>query len=69
MANCKMANIKLIELLSSKYKYNYLKLDISVFVDGLVNLYIKYFRKEVDFSLDEINDYSKKLFNKIFSKR
>ena len=55
-----------MEILSSKYTYKDLALDVSVFVDGIVNLYIKYFRGEIDFNLDEINDYSKKLFKTIF---
>ena len=62
----KLANTKLVEILSSKYTYKDLALDVSVFVDGIVNLYIKYFRGEIDFNLDEINDYSKKLFKTIF---
>ena len=62
----KLANAKLVEILSSKYTYKDLALDVSVFVDGIVNLYIKYFRGEIDFNLDEINDYSKKLFKTIF---
>ncbi len=62
----RMANKKLNDILKSKTNDKYLELNISVFVDGLINLYIKYFRDEISFSLEEINDYSKKLFNVMF---
>lgn len=65
----KMANIKLMELLSTKNNNKYLKLNISVFIDGLINLYIKYFRNELEYSLDEINRYSKTLFNIMFIRK
>lgn len=65
----KIANIKLTDLLNRKYNYNELTLDISVFIDGIINLYIKYFRGDINYTLDEINNYSKKLFNFMFQKK
>lgn len=62
----KMANVKLMELLKFNTNNKNIKFDISVFVDGIVNLYIKYFRGEIDCTLDDINNYSKKLFKTIF---
>lgn len=62
----KMANVKLMELLKFNSNNKNIKFDISVFVDGIVNLYIKYFRGEIDCTLDDINNYSKKLFKTIF---
>lgn len=62
----KMANVKLLEILGTGNYNKSLKLDITVFIDGIVNLYIRCFRKEINFSLDEINEYSKKLFKTIF---
>ena len=64
----KIANKKLNDILKNKNNDEYLELNISVFVDGLINLYIKYFRDELNYSLDDINIYSKKLFNTIFMK-
>lgn len=64
----KMANVKLMELLSPNSNNKNLRFDISVFVDGMVNLYIKYFRKEMDCSMEEINLYSKELFHTMFCK-
>lgn len=62
----KMANVKLMELLKFNANNKNIKFDISVFVDGIVNLYIKYFRGEIDCTLDDINNYSKTLFHTIF---
>ena len=64
----KMANVKLMELLKFNSNNKNIKFDISVFVDGIVNLYIKYFRNEIECSLDDINNYSKDLFKIIFCK-
>lgn len=64
----KMANVKLMELLKLNTNNKNIKFDISVFVDGIVNLYIKYFRNEIECSLDDINNYSKDLFKIIFCK-
>ena len=43
-----------------------LNLKLSLFTDGSISLVIKYFRGEVDFSLDEINDTVKKTFKILF---
>ncbi len=43
-----------------------LSLKLSLFIDGSISLVIKYFRKEVDYSLDEINDTVKKTFKTLF---
>lgn len=65
----KIANNQLLKILSTKYDYKNLKLDISVFTDGIISLYIKFFRGEIDFSLDELSAYSKDLFKKIFTNK
>lgn len=64
----KIANNKLIQFLNIKESDITLKLNVSVFIDGIINLYIKYYRDELNCSLEEINDYSKKLFNTMFIK-
>lgn len=43
-----------------------LDFDISIFTYGIVQLYIKYFRNETNYSLDEINNNIKSLLKKIF---
>ena len=43
-----------------------LNLKLSLFTDGSISLVIKYFRGEVDFSLDEINTTVKKTFKILF---
>lgn len=62
----KMANKKLYELLNTYNNNSFLKFNISVFVDGIINLYIKYFRDEIKCSLDDIDSYSKSLLKKMF---
>lgn len=42
-----------------------IKLDILVFTDGLVEQYIKYVRGTIDYSLDELQDYSIDWLNNI----
>ena len=44
-----------------------LSLNITFFIDGCINLIIRYFRKQIDASLDEICEYMKNTFVKIFS--
>lgn len=41
-------------------------LDIIFFIDGATNLIVKYFRGQLNISLDEINSYIKNIFLKIF---
>ena len=63
---------KLTKLIKSKL-YNHLKiynkkdlnLSITFFIDGCIILIIKHFRGEIDNSLDEINEYMKKMFKVI----
>ena len=43
-----------------------LSLRLSLFIDGSISLVIKYFRREVSFSLDEINGTVKKTFKILF---
>lgn len=64
----KIAYLKLIEISNNKCYYNKnFELNVSVFVDGIIGLYIKYFRDEINYSLDDINDYSKWLFKTMFT--
>ncbi len=53
--------------LKSKQTKN-LELNISFFTDGAINLFLKYFRQEINLSLDEINDYLKNMFQYMFIK-
>ncbi len=65
----KVASDKLISFLNPNNSDKILKLNISVFIDGIINLYIKYYRDKLDCSLEEINNYSKKLFKDMFIKK
>ena len=42
------------------------KIAVCFFSDGCISLILKHFRKENDTSLDEINDFMKNMFKKIF---
>ena len=42
------------------------ELQISIFIDGSTALVIKHFRKEVPYTLDEINTAIKQTFKKLF---
>lgn len=42
------------------------ELDLVFYTYGCANLYIKHFRGEIDYSLDEINEYMKDLVKKMF---
>lgn len=42
------------------------ELDLIFYTYGCTNLYIKHFRGEIDYSLDEINTYMKSLVKKMF---
>ena len=39
---------------------------ISIYLDGSIALIIKYFRKEIPYSLEEINQVIKETFKKLF---
>ncbi len=43
-----------------------LELNISLFIDGSINLMIKHYKKEINYSLDEINTYMKETFRILF---
>lgn len=43
-----------------------LSLSITFFTDGCMDLIVKYFRKDINYSLDDIKKYIKSLFRKIF---
>lgn len=43
----------------------YIDLKINFYTEGAAILIIKYFRKEIDFSLDEIKNYLKEVYDKI----
>lgn len=43
-----------------------LKFDIAFFTDGIVNQVLRYFNGTSDYSLNEINSYSKKVFKILF---
>lgn len=57
---------KLTTFLKVNNSYQNLDFDIRVFTYGIVQLYIKYFRNETNYSLDEINNNIKLLFQKMF---
>lgn len=61
----RLMNKKLYDILK-KYNIEDLKLSIPFFINGCIILVIKQFRKEIDISLDEVNEYCKKLFKKLF---
>jgi AcrR family transcriptional regulator len=62
----KIASTRLNQLLNDKGDNKNTELDISVYVNGIIKLYVGYFRDEINVSLDEINDYLKHLFTVIF---
>ena len=41
-------------------------LNISFFVDGCINLIIKYYRNQIDVSLDDINIFIQEILQKLF---
>ena len=57
-----------ITRLMQKNIYEYLdNRNITFFIDGCINIVIRYFRRQINVSLDEINEYMKKTFAKLFS--
>jgi hypothetical protein len=62
----KLTTQKLTAFLKINNSYQNLDFDIRVFTYGIVQLYIKYFRNETNYSLDEINNNIKLLFQKMF---
>ena len=61
----KLISTKLYDTLSP-YNIDNLELNISFFTDGTLNLVIKYFKGEINTSIEEINDYIKIVFKKTF---
>lgn len=63
----KMSSRKLLFALNNICKDNdFIELDVSFFINGLVNEILSYFRDKSDYSLEELFDNCKKWFNKIF---
>lgn len=52
--------------LSKFFNNNINETTIAFFTDGCINLFVRYFRKESNMSLDEINSFMKHMFKKIF---
>lgn len=61
----KLINKHIYEVLKNK-RHDDLILKITFYTDGCMNLLIKYFRKEIDYSLDKLNIFLKKSFRELF---
>ena len=61
----KIIDKNLYNVLNKKNIKN-LELNISLFVDGCINLLIKYFKKEINYSLDDIGSYMQDTFKILF---
>lgn len=61
----KLINKKLQDTINNQSPKN-TAMNISFFTDGCLNLIIKHFRGEINNSLDEINEYMKKMFKLVF---
>ncbi len=57
---------KIYNALKDSYNDNYLNLNISFFVNGVMMELLKYFRKESNYSLDDLLVNMKKWFEKLF---
>lgn len=65
----KLMNQTLLEILSNENNVkesHSLVFDISFFTDGVINQVLKYFRNECNYTLDDINKYTKKYFKLLF---
>ena len=63
----KLAGEKIYYALKNIVKNNqYLELDVSFYMNGVISELIRYFRNQNDYSIDEIHANSKKWFEKIF---
>lgn len=62
----KIMKEKLLSYLKKEKNYDCLEFDISILTYGIVQLYIKYFRNETNYSLDEISSNIKCLLKKMF---
>lgn len=63
----KMSSQKLLYTLKNICKDNkYLELDISFFMNGMINELLTYFRDKSDYTLDDLLVNAQKWFEKIF---
>lgn len=63
----KMSSQKILFALQKIYKNNkYLELDVSFFINGIMNELLMYFRNKSDYTLDELFFNAQKWFEKIF---
>ena len=62
----KIANQKIYDALKNSCTNQYLEIDISFFMNGMVMEILKYFRNESNYSLDELLVNIQKWFNKLF---
>lgn len=70
MSRLAKITLEKLNIFLKKYYFDKdLDFDLTIFTYGIVELYIKYFRKETPYSLDEINLNIKRLFTKTFIKK
>lgn len=62
----KMAIEKIFCALKNIYQNPYLYLDVGFFMNGVIAEFLKYFRNQSDYSLDELLENTKKWYQKIF---
>ncbi len=63
----KLASQKILFALQNEDLQNdYLELDVSFFINGIMTELLKYFRDESDYNLDELHENMIKWFNRIF---
>ncbi len=62
----KIMTKNLYEVLFDSHHQKNLELNISLFIDGSIHLLIKYYRKEISCSFEEINQCMKDTFKKLF---
>lgn len=62
---CNIISKNLIESLDS-YNKDYLELRLTLFINGCIYLLIRYFRNEINYSLDDINTNIKDTFKTLF---
>ena len=63
----KIAGHKIYDALKDNYIDNYLELNISFFLNGMLMEVLKYFRNESQYSLDDLLVNMKKWFEKVFN--
>ena len=62
----KIAGEKILNALKTTNNNPYLELDVSFFISGICMEFLKYFRNESKYTLDELLIHIKKWFNEIF---